>query len=86
MIYGGLRLLQHRSDSGTPASAGVMAGTRLTMSLFIAGQRSPDATDLLAAKIALFATLVISAVLGTIPLWKARWRANRSSGVPDARY
>jgi hypothetical protein len=56
------------------------------MSLFIAGQRSPDATDLLAAKIALFATLVISAVLGTIPLWKARWRANRSSGVPDARY
>jgi NhaA family Na+:H+ antiporter len=39
------------------------------MSLFIAGQTFPSATDLSAAKIAVFAASILSAVVGTALLW-----------------
>jgi NhaA family Na+:H+ antiporter len=46
------------------AGAGAIAGIGFTMSLFIAGQAFPDATDFAAAKIAVFAASIISAVVG----------------------
>ena len=42
------------------------------MSLFIAGQALPDATDFAAAKIAVFAASVLSALIGVAILWNAR--------------
>lgn len=53
------------------AGAGALAGIGFTMSLFIAGQAFPDATAFSAAKIAVFAASVLSAVMGTILLWGA---------------
>jgi NhaA family Na+:H+ antiporter len=54
--------------------AGALAGIGFTMSLFIAGQAFPLASDFAAAKIAVFAASVLSAVLGTALLWNARAR------------
>ncbi|MDQ8727627.1 Na+/H+ antiporter NhaA [Bradyrhizobium sp. LHD-71] len=51
--------------------AGALAGIGFTMSLFIAGQTFPDATDFSAAKIAVFAASILSAVVGTVLLWGA---------------
>jgi NhaA family Na+:H+ antiporter len=51
--------------------AGALAGIGFTMSLFIAGQAFPGATDLSAAKIAVFAASSLSAVVGTGLLWGA---------------
>jgi NhaA family Na+:H+ antiporter len=45
------------------------------MSLFIAGQAYPVADDFSAAKIAVFAASVVSAVIGVAVLWGA--------GAPD---
>lgn len=53
------------------AGAGALAGIGFTMSLFIAGQSFPGASDFAAAKIAIFAASVISAVLGVALLWGA---------------
>jgi NhaA family Na+:H+ antiporter len=41
------------------------------MSLFIAGQAFPSATDFSAAKIAVFVGSILSAVVGTALLWEA---------------
>jgi NhaA family Na+:H+ antiporter len=41
------------------------------MSLFIAGQAFPHAPDFAAAKIAVFAASIISAVVGVTLLWRA---------------
>jgi NhaA family Na+:H+ antiporter len=41
------------------------------MSLFIAGQAFPSATDFSATKIAIFAASILSAVVGTALLWGA---------------
>jgi NhaA family Na+:H+ antiporter len=41
------------------------------MSLFIAGQAFPSATDFSAAKIAVFAASILSAAVGTALLWRA---------------
>jgi NhaA family Na+:H+ antiporter len=41
------------------------------MSLFIAGQALPCAEDFAAAKIAVFAASILSAVLGAAVLWRA---------------
>ncbi|HUQ12483.1 MAG TPA: Na+/H+ antiporter NhaA [Steroidobacteraceae bacterium] len=53
------------------AGAGALAGIGFTMSLFIAGQAFPEATDFAAAKIAVFAASVLSAVIGMAVLWGA---------------
>ena len=51
--------------------AGALAGVRFTMSLFIAGQALPHAEDFVAAKIAVVAASILSAVLGAAVLWRA---------------
>jgi NhaA family Na+:H+ antiporter len=53
------------------AGAGALAGIGFTMSLFIAGQAFGDPGDFAAAKIAVFAASVVSAVLGVALLWTA---------------
>jgi hypothetical protein len=53
------------------AGAGALAGIGFTMSLFIAGQAFPSASDFSAAKIAVFAASILSAVVGTALLWGA---------------
>jgi NhaA family Na+:H+ antiporter len=53
------------------AGAGALAGIGFTMSLFIAGQAFPSATDFSAAKIAVFAASILSAAVGTALLWGA---------------
>ncbi|MFN3623499.1 MAG: Na+/H+ antiporter NhaA [Hyphomicrobium sp.] len=59
------------------AGAGALAGIGFTMSLFIAGQSFPGASDFAAAKIAVFAASVISAIIGVAVLWKP-------AAVPEA--
>jgi NhaA family Na+:H+ antiporter len=54
------------------AGAGALAGIGFTMSLFIAGQAFPVMGDFAAAKIAVFAASVLSAVAGVAILWSAR--------------
>jgi NhaA family Na+:H+ antiporter len=54
------------------AGAGALAGIGFTMSLFIAGQAFPVATDFAAAKIAVFVASVLSALIGAALLWNAR--------------
>ena len=51
--------------------AGALAGIGFTMSLFIAGEAFPDASDFAAAKIAIFTASLIAAVLGLAIVWKA---------------
>ena len=53
------------------AGAGVMAGIGFTMSLFIASQAFPAASDFAAAKIAVYAASVIAGTLGIAILWRA---------------
>jgi NhaA family Na+:H+ antiporter len=53
------------------AGAGALAGIGFTMSLFIAGQAFPVSDDFAAAKIAVFAASVLSAVVGVAVLWGA---------------
>ncbi len=50
--------------------AGALAGIGFTMSLFIAGQAMPTATDFAAAKIAVFAASIVAACLGIALLWR----------------
>lgn len=56
------------------AGAGALAGIGFTMSLFIAGQAFPAASDFAAAKIAVFAASVLSAIIGVAVLWNANSR------------
>jgi NhaA family Na+:H+ antiporter len=56
--------------------AGALAGIGFTMSLFIAGQAFPAASDFAAAKIAVFAASVLSALIGVALLWNAPAQAN----------
>jgi NhaA family Na+:H+ antiporter len=58
------------------AGAGALAGIGFTMSLFIAGQAFPAAPDFAAAKIAVFAASVVSAIIGVLVLWNAEHAAN----------
>jgi len=53
------------------AGAGGLAGIGFTMSLFIAGQAFPGAGDFAAAKIAVLAASVVSALTGVALLWRA---------------
>lgn len=52
------------------AGAGALAGIGFTMSLFIAGEAFGDPGDFAAAKIAVFAASVLSAVIGVALLWR----------------
>ncbi len=54
------------------AGAGALAGIGFTMSLFIAAQAFPVATDFAAAKIAVFAASILSAAIGVALLWNAQ--------------
>jgi len=54
------------------AGAGALAGIGFTMSLFIAGQAFPVTEDFAAAKVAVFAASVLSAIAGVIVLFGAR--------------
>lgn len=56
--------------------AGALAGIGFTMSLFIAGQAFPGESDFAAAKIAVFAASVLSAVIGVAVLWNAKSRTD----------
>ncbi len=51
--------------------AGALAGIGFTMSLFIASEAFPEASDFAAAKIAIFTASLIAAVFGLAVLWKA---------------
>ncbi|MEP7246322.1 MAG: Na+/H+ antiporter NhaA [Gammaproteobacteria bacterium] len=53
------------------AGAGALAGIGFTMSLFIAAQAMPEPSAFAAAKIAVFAASVLSAVIGVAILWNA---------------
>ena len=66
------------------AGAGALAGIGFTMSLFIASQAFPMAVDFAAAKVAVFAASVISAVIGVGILWNAVNPAPRSGESPAA--
>jgi NhaA family Na+:H+ antiporter len=63
--------------------AGGLAGIGFTMSLFIAGQAFPEQSDFAAAKIAVFAASVLSAMIGVAVLWRARQRVE--PGDADAQ-
>ncbi len=60
------------------AGAGALAGIGFTMSLFIASQAFPVPGDFAAAKIAVFAASVLSAIIGVAILWNARAPAGES--------
>ena len=60
--------------------AGALAGIGFTMSLFIAGEAFPVPEDFAAAKIAVFAASVLSAVIGVAVLWSARPPADAQEG------
>ena len=59
------------------AGAGSLAGIGFTMSLFIAGQAFADPGDFAAAKLAVFAASVVSALAGVAVLWRAEVPAKR---------
>jgi NhaA family Na+:H+ antiporter len=55
--------------------AGALSGIGFTMSLFIAAQAFPPASDFAAAKIAVFGASILAAVAGVAILWSAERRA-----------
>jgi Na+:H+ antiporter, NhaA family len=62
------------------AGAGALAGIGFTMSLFIAGQAFPAEADFAAAKIAVFAASVLSAIIGVALLWRAASAGDEEEG------
>jgi NhaA family Na+:H+ antiporter len=60
--------------------AGALAGIGFTMSLFIAGQAFPVPNDFAAAKIAVFAASVLSALIGVLILWNAQGQEAAGEG------
>jgi Na+:H+ antiporter, NhaA family len=58
--------------------AGALAGIGFTMSLFIATQALPDPTDFAAAKIAVFAGSILSAIVAVAILWSADRQTRRA--------
>ncbi|SET61484.1 Na+:H+ antiporter, NhaA family [Nitrosospira multiformis] len=61
--------------------AGALAGIGFTMSLFISSQAFPIAADFAAAKIAVFAASIASAILGVAILWNADGRREQNRGT-----
>jgi NhaA family Na+:H+ antiporter len=74
-VYTGLAQKPEAYSWRQLAGAGALAGIGFTMSLFIAGQAYVDADAFSAAKIAIFVSSVLSAVLGVAILWNARSEA-----------
>ena len=64
--------------------AGALAGIGFTMSLFIAGQAMVSAADFDAAKLAIFAISIGSALVGTAILARARSPAQSVSATPGS--
>ena len=66
-------------------AAGALAGIGFTMSLFIAGQAFPVPADFAAAKIAVFAASILSALIGVaLLLWASRAGAQAPESEPQA--
>jgi Na+:H+ antiporter, NhaA family len=63
--------------------AGALAGIGFTMSLFIATQALPDPSDFAAAKIAVFAGSILSAVVAVAILWNADRQTQRVVTTPE---
>jgi Na+:H+ antiporter, NhaA family len=63
--------------------AGALAGIGFTMSLFIATQALPDPSDFAAAKIAVFAGSILSAVVAVAILWSADRQTQHAVAVPE---
>jgi NhaA family Na+:H+ antiporter len=55
---------------GQVAGAGALSGIGFTMSLFIASEAFPRASDFAATKIAVFAASGLAAAIGSIVLWR----------------
>ncbi len=70
-VWSGLAVKPPQYSWPQLAGAGALAGIGFTMSLFIASQAFPLAADFAAAKIAVFAASVLSAVIGVVVLWRA---------------
>jgi Na+:H+ antiporter, NhaA family len=66
------------------AGAGALAGIGFTMSLFIAGQAFPAAADFGAAKVAVFAASILSAIIGVAVLWRPRRVADNDNAAAPA--
>jgi NhaA family Na+:H+ antiporter len=65
------------------AGAGALAGIGFTMSLFIATQALPDPADFAAAKIAVFAGSMLSAVVAVAILWSADRQTRHVVAAPE---
>ncbi len=70
-VWAGLAMKPNEYSWRQMAGAGALAGIGFTMSLFIAGQSFPVASDFAAAKIAVFIASILSAVIGVALLWNA---------------
>jgi catechol 2,3-dioxygenase-like lactoylglutathione lyase family enzyme len=70
-----------QTHAGNPG-AGALAGIGFTMSLFIAGQAFPVTVDFAAAKVAVFAASIVSAVIGLALLARA---ARPGAAVRESR-
>jgi Na+:H+ antiporter, NhaA family len=70
-VWSGLAVKPSEYSWAQLLGAGALAGIGFTMSLFIASQAFPAASDFAAAKIAVFAASVLSAVIGVLILWRA---------------
>ncbi|MGO9829192.1 MAG: Na+/H+ antiporter NhaA [Myxococcaceae bacterium] len=66
--------------------AGALAGIGFTMSLFIAAEALPLASDFAAAKIAVFSASLLSAALGVAILWNAHVHPSRSTIAVDGTH
>jgi NhaA family Na+:H+ antiporter len=60
--------------------AGALGGIGFTMSLFIAGQAFPDATDFAAAQIAIFMASILAGIIGVVLLWRPATAADTARG------
>ena len=67
------------------AGAGALAGIGFTMSLFIAGQAFPQSVDFAAAKIAVFAASIVSAIIGPLLLCSVRPAEANGNGGEELR-
>jgi NhaA family Na+:H+ antiporter len=70
---------------GQLAGAAALSGIGFTMSLFIASEAFPRASDFTATKIAVFAASGLAAVIGAFMLWHTGGeRVEASGGTPEA--
>ena len=80
----GLLAKQETGRGGAAAARRQLAGIGFTISLFIAGQAFPAASDFAAAKIAVFAASLLSAVIGVALLWGAGRAADDGGATPPS--